>query len=229
MAVTTEEKLRAARERMVQHLLVRRGIEDERVLDAMTNIERHRFVDAAYRERAYGPYALPIGQGQKTPHPHMVGSMAEVLCLRGDERVLEIGSGCGYQTAVLAALAREVYSLERVDELHARAVENVRAAGFTNVRFAARANLRWQDAAPFDIIHVSAAVPEVPGVLLAQLAPFGRMVIPVGRTPHQRMMVLVRERQHVTASSLGACRFDAIRGSLQTSGASLDSPGARHV
>lgn len=217
MAVTTEEKLRVARERMVQHLLVRRGIRDRRVLAAMSTVERHRFVDASQRERAYGPYALPIGHGQKTPHPHMVGAMAEVLCLRGAERVLEIGSGCGYQTAVLGALAGEVFSLECVPELHRAAVERLRDAGFDNVHLAARADLRWRDAAPFDAIHVTAAVPEVPGVLFTQLAPHGRLVIPVGRAPHQRLMVLVRERQHVTASSLGACRFEPIRSSVQTS------------
>ena len=218
MAITTDEKLRVARERMVQHLLIRRGIQDERVLGAMSRIERHRFVDASHLERAYGPYALPIGHGQKTPHPHVVGTMAEVLCLRGHERVLEIGSGCGYQTAVLASLAREVYSLECIPALQQTAERNVRAAGFDNVRFAARTTLRWQDAAPFDAIHASAAVPEVPGVLLAQLAPFGRMVIPVGRAPHQRLMVLVREQQQVTSSSLGACRFEPVVGPLQTSG-----------
>jgi protein-L-isoaspartate(D-aspartate) O-methyltransferase len=193
MAVTTEEKLRLARQRMVQQLLVRRGIRDERVLRTMSRVERHRFVPVSLLERAYGPYALPIGHGQKTPHPHVVGSMAEALCLRGHERVLEIGSGCGYQTAILASIAREVFSLECVQALHGDASDHLRSSGFENVRLEARANLRWQNAAPFDAIHVSASVPEVPGVLLAQLASHGRLVIPVGRPPHQRLMVLVRD------------------------------------
>ncbi len=219
MVVTSEEKLRVARQRMVQHLLVRRGIEDERVRDAMVRVERHRYVDASHRERAYGPYALPIGHGQKTPHPHVVGTMAEVLRLRGHERVLEIGSGCGYQAAVLAALVRDVYSLECVPTLHRTATDNLRDTGVDNVQTAERVDLRWRDAAPFDAIHVSAAVPEVPGILLQQLAPYGRLVIPVGRAPHQRLMLLVRDGVQVTASSLGACRFEPISGPLQTPGA----------
>jgi len=214
MAVITESGLRAARLWMVEQLLEPRGIRDPRVLGAMRRVERHRFVDESLQARAYGPYALPIGCGQKTPHPHTVAAMAESLALGGGERVLEIGTGCGYQTAILALLAREVLSLECLPELAADAERRLREMGFANVRIGVRADLRWPGAASFDAIHVSAAVPEVPGSLLAQLGAGGRLVLPVGRGSIQRLQVLGRSGDTITTTGLGSCRFQPLLGKL---------------
>jgi protein-L-isoaspartate(D-aspartate) O-methyltransferase len=225
MAVTSDVRLRTARERMVDNLRLRRGIQDERLLDALRSIERHRFLDTAYHERAYGPYALPIGAGQKMPHPHTVAVMAQALELRGHERILEIGTGSGYQTAVLAALGAAVWSLERMPELARGAAACLEELGIANVELQVSARLRWRDAAPFDAIHVSASVPEVPGVLLAQLAPQGRLVLPVGRSPHQRLLLLLRRGDSITTQSLGACRFEPLLGELPERAAAWTGEG----
>jgi protein-L-isoaspartate(D-aspartate) O-methyltransferase len=221
MAVISESGLRAARRRMVEQLLEERGIRDRRVLAAMRLVERHRFVEEALQPRAYGPYALPIGCGQRMPHPHTVAMMAESLRLSGRECVLEIGTGSGYQSAVLALLAREVWSLECLPELAASAESRLRALGIDNVRVCVRADLR-APAAPFTAIHVSAAVPEVPGTLLAQLASGGRLVIPLGRGSLQRLQVLVRSGDVVSTAGLGSCRFQPLRGNHTPVVAPLD-------
>lgn len=212
MAVTSEDRLRTARLRMIEQLLVRRGIEDRRVLDAMAQVERHRFLDASLHERAYGPYILPIGAGQTVPHPYTVAVMAEALQLRGRECVLEIGAGSGYQTAILSVLAREVWSLELLPELAGRARQHLREMGIENAQVRIAGGLGWRERAPFDAIHVSASAPEVPGHLLAQLGRRGRLVLPVGRGPHQRLLLLVKKDQDVTTTSLGACRFRPLLG-----------------
>jgi protein-L-isoaspartate(D-aspartate) O-methyltransferase len=218
MAVISESGLRAARLRMVEQLLEQRGIRDRRVLDAMRRVERHRFVDESLHLRAYGPYALPIGCGERMPHPHTVAAMAESLRLNGHERVLEVGTGSGYQSAVLALLAREVWSLESSPELAAGAESRLRELKFDNVQVYVRADLRVPGAALFTAIHVSAGVPEVPGTLLAQLAPGGRLVIPVGRGSLQRLQVLVRSGDAVTTSGLASCRFQPLRGTHAPAG-----------
>ena len=224
MAVTSELKLAAARRHMVEALRASRGVEDARVLGALLHVERHRFVDAALLDKAYGPYTLPIGAGQKMPHPETVALMAEALRLRGDERVLEIGTGSGYQTAILAHLSRQVCTLERDPQLLAEAALRLRALGIGNVQLRVGADLRWPEAGRFDAIHVSAAVPEVPGVFFAQLAPGGRLVVPVGRSPHQRLLLLVRRDREVITASLGACRFLPIQGSQARPAAAWTDP-----
>lgn len=225
MAVTSELKLAEARRQMVDALRQSRGIEDTRVLGALLHVERHRFVGAAWLDRAYGPYALPIGAGQKMPHPETVALMAEALRLKGHESVLEIGTGSGYQTAILARLARRVCSLERDPELSGPAAARLAALGVFNVQLRVGASLRWPAAERFEAIHMTAAVPEVPGVLFAQLAPGGRLVLPVGRIPHQRLLLLVRRDDEVVTASLGACRFQPAEGSLFEPGAAWTDPG----
>jgi protein-L-isoaspartate(D-aspartate) O-methyltransferase len=207
MSMTGDLQLRVARRRMVDEQLKRHGIVDARVLEAMGRIARHRFVDDVLAARAYSANALPIGGGQTISHPRVVALMTQALGLAGHERVLEVGTGSGYQTAVLSLLAHEVWTLERIPALAGRAGLRLREMGCTNVHQRVDARLAWPEAAPFDAILASAAAPEVPGRLLAQLAPGGRLVLPVGRGARQNLLLLVRQGDVVTTRNLGACRF----------------------
>jgi protein-L-isoaspartate(D-aspartate) O-methyltransferase len=192
---------------MVELLLRKRGVDDQRVLAAATQVERHRFVSAPYVTQAYGPQSVPIGSDQRMPHPQVVGMMAHALQLTGSERVLEIGTGSGYQTALLSQLADEVCSLESLPEMAAAARARLHELGFNGWTIRTDASLNWAGISDFDAIHVSVAVPEVPGRLLEQLAPGGRMVLPVGRSHYQRLMLLTRQPHGVVARDLGRCRL----------------------
>ena len=196
---------------MVEDQLKPRGIRDERVLEAMRRIERHLFVPDPYLDGAYGDYPVPIGSEQTLSQPYIVALMTEALRLRGGENVLEIGTGSGYQTAVLAELAGEVFTVEIVPELSARARERIEALGYTNVRFRlGDGRLGWPEAAPFDGILVAAAPVAEPPALREQLAPGGRLVIPVG-PPEEQELELVRrddsEASGFCVTSLGPVRF----------------------
>ncbi|MBI3626040.1 MAG: protein-L-isoaspartate(D-aspartate) O-methyltransferase [Candidatus Rokubacteria bacterium] len=193
---------------MVEEQLVRRGITDPRVLDAMRKVPRHLFVEEALRDRAYGDYPLPIGEGQTISQPYMVGIMTQLLQLTGREKVLEIGTGSGYQTAVLAELARRVCSVERIPSLAARARATLEALGYTNVWVrTADGTFGWPDEAPFDRILVSAASPSVPEPLFEQLAEGGRMVLPVGDTVSQILTVVERIEGEMRTTVDAGCVF----------------------
>jgi len=171
----------AARARMVARQLRARGISDERVLAAMAKVPRHEFVPAASRPLAYEDEPFPIGHGQTISQPYIVAAMTELARLDGRSRVLEVGTGSGYQAAVLAEIAREVYTIEIVEPLATQATRTLRRLGYGAVRVRHGDGYRgWKDAAPFDAIIVTAAPPAVPPALLDQLAPGGRLVIPVG-------------------------------------------------
>lgn len=196
------------RERMVEEQLVRRGITDPRVLEAMRKVPRHLFVEEALRDRAYGDYPLPIGEGQTISQPYMVGIMSQLLRLTGREKVLEVGTGSGYQSAVLAELARRVCSVERIPSLASRARATLEALGYTNVWVrTADGTFGWSDEAPFDRILVSAASPSVPQPLSEQLAEGGRMVLPVGDTVSQTLTVVERIGGEMRTTADAGCVF----------------------
>jgi protein-L-isoaspartate(D-aspartate) O-methyltransferase len=192
------------RERMVEEQLVARGVTDARVIEVMRRLPRHLFVDEALGDRAYGDHPLPIGEGQTISQPFIVGRMTELLRLSGREKVLEVGSGCGYQAAVLAELVERVCTIERLPRLAARARETLEGLGYRNVWVrAANGTLGWPDQAPFDRILVAAGGPAVPPPLFEQLAEGGRMVIPVGDAANQVLQVIdkVQGTKRVTADS----------------------------
>jgi protein-L-isoaspartate(D-aspartate) O-methyltransferase len=183
------------RQRMVEEQILARGVVDERVLAALRSVPRHRFVPAELAGEAYGDHPLPIGRGQTISQPYVVAFMSAALALDGREKVLEIGTGSGYQAAVLAALAREVYTIEIVPELGERAKETLAELGIANVHTRiGDGYLGWPEAAPFDAILVTAAPDHVPEPLVDQLALGGRMILPVG-TDRQEL-VLLRKTEH---------------------------------
>ncbi len=176
-----EEKYRELRWRMVDEQIARRGVRDERVLAAMRAVPRHVFVPCDYRDRAYGDHPLSIGEGQTISQPYVVAGMTEQLGLQGHERVLEIGSGCGYQTAILARLCARVYAIEYFPSLAATARATLEDLGVDNVELrVGDGNAGWAEAAPFDAVLAAAAAPAVPRAWTAQLAPGGRMILPLG-------------------------------------------------
>jgi protein-L-isoaspartate(D-aspartate) O-methyltransferase len=196
------------RERMVMEQLQRRGIRDPRILRAVAKVPRHQFVDEALVGRAYGDHPLPIGEGQTISQPYMVALMSEALELLGHERVLEIGTGCGYQTAVLAELCGKVFSVERLKGLADSATRRLDSLGYYNVLVrVGDGTLGWKEEAPFDAILVAAAAPEIPQALVEQLAPKGRLVLPVGDAYSQTLRKGVREDAGVSWSDLGGCVF----------------------
>lgn len=187
--------LAGQRQRMVEEQIAARGVRDQRVLDAMLNVEREAFVPEEERELAYSDMPLPIASGQTISQPYIVAFMAEALALRGGEKVLEIGAGSGYAAAVLAELAGEVFAIERIGELARSAAEHLSAAGYDNVHVLNADGTRgWADEAPFDAILVSAGAPVVPESLLAQLAVGGRLVVPVGSTKQVQELLRITNR-----------------------------------
>jgi protein-L-isoaspartate(D-aspartate) O-methyltransferase len=191
-AASREEVLRRE---MVTRFVAPRGVDDPRVLEAMTDVPRHLFVPEALRARAYGDHSLPIGFGQTISQPYVVGIMTQRLGISPEHKVLEIGSGSGYQTAVLAKLARSVYSLERIDELARGAAATLASLGFHNVSVKAfDGTYGYPAAAPYDRIIVTAGTETVPEPLLAQLAIGGRLVVPIGPSGKQRLRVIRRRK-----------------------------------
>ncbi len=198
----------ARRARMVERQLRARGIDDERVLAAMAAVPREAFVPERGRHRAYADSALPIGEAQTISQPWIVAAICQALELRGDERVLEIGTGSGYSAAVLARLAAEVVSVERYERLSRGAAEALASLGVENVELLiGDGSGGVPDRGPFDGIAVHAAAPAPPPDLLAQLAEDGRMVVPIAAESVDALTVLWRREDGLEAASLGPCRF----------------------
>ncbi|OIO75009.1 MAG: protein-L-isoaspartate O-methyltransferase [Zetaproteobacteria bacterium CG1_02_53_45] len=195
------------RQRMVSEQLIARGVTDQRVLDAMLSVPRHLFVDSALASRAYHDCALPIGSGQTISQPYMVARMSQLLELQGQERVLEIGTGCGYQTAVLSRLCRRVYSIERIESLHERARKNLRAARHANVMLkCADGRLGWEEYAPYDAIIVTAGG-FASDVWLEQLKPGGVLLLPEGEGGVHRLVKRRKLNNGYSEEYFDACTF----------------------
>ena len=196
-------------EAMVKYQIEGRGVRDKNVLDAMRKIPRHLFVKGVRPPNAYRDNPIPIGHGQTISQPYMVAVMSEALELRKSDRVLEIGTGSGYQTAILAYIAEEVYSIERIEPLLKRAKSILDALGFTNIHYKlADGNWGWREEAPFDKIIVTAAAPDVPSALKAQLKDNGRLVIPVGDyKTFQELLIIEKKGNSYRVERSIACRF----------------------
>jgi protein-L-isoaspartate(D-aspartate) O-methyltransferase len=193
---------------MVERQLRGRDIRDERVLEAMASVPRELFVPAEERRRAYRDAALPIGHGQTISQPYMVARIAEALAVRPGELVLDVGTGSGYQAAVLAELGADVVTIERIPELADQARGNLARAGFPQVEVrVGDGTLGVPDRAPFDAIAVAAAAPAFPGTLYEQLRPRGRLVVPVGGQRAQRLEVIVRSPEGPAVVHSVPCRF----------------------
>ena len=203
----------SARKRMVHEQLLPRGITDQRVLDAMAATPRHLFVQDALRSQAYGDFSMPIGLGQTISQPYIVALMTQALELTGDETVLEIGTGCGYQIAVLAKLADRVFSVERLKELHIRARQTLdQLQVFNAVCTTDDGTLGWPQYGPYDAIIVTAAGPDIPQPLLDQLADPGRMVIPMGDQHSQQLVIIKKADGNLTHEVLEKVRFVSLIG-----------------
>lgn len=202
-----------ARERMVAEQLVPRGIADERVLTAMGTVPRHRFVEMGQEGMAYSDRPLPIGHHQTISQPYIVARMTEALELGPDDKVLEIGTGSGYQAAVLAELGQKVYTIEKIEPLLERAGKILEDLGYDNVVSKIHDGTQgWPEHAPFDAILVTAGAPEVPRPLMDQLAEGGTMIIPVGDQTLQELIKVTKQNGKVQEEKLGGCRFVPLRG-----------------
>jgi len=193
---------------MVDEYVAKRGIRDERILQAMRDVPRHLFVPSVVAAKAYGPGALPIGAKQTISQPYIVARMSELLELTGKEKVLEIGTGTGYQAVVLSKLCAKVFSIERINELALRAAELIRALKVYNATVKVfDGTYGWSDQAPFDRIIVAAAAPEVPEPLVQQLARTGRMVLPIGKGGNQRLARVTRVGTRIQIEDCGTAEF----------------------
>ncbi|RLB72616.1 MAG: protein-L-isoaspartate O-methyltransferase [Deltaproteobacteria bacterium] len=198
-----------ARRRMVEQQVAARGVVDQRVLDAMLTIPRHLFVETALQSHAYGDAALPIGEKQTISQPYMVAVMTAALELQGDERVLEIGTGSGYQTAVLSKLVKRVYSIERIAVLAGRARKILDQLQLSNINIKiGDGTVGWEDQSPFSGILVAAGSPDVPQKYLDQLEIGGKLVLPVGDQKQQTLIRIVRKSEDsFERQQMMGCRF----------------------
>jgi protein-L-isoaspartate(D-aspartate) O-methyltransferase len=198
---------------MVEDQLRRRGIHDQRVLEAMAKIPRHSFVSPEYQAAAYEDRPLPIGEGQTISQPYMVAVMTQSLELTGGERVLEIGTGSGYQTATLAELAKTIFTVERIQVLIQRAQKVLQNLGYENIFFLHGDGTKgWPENSPFEGIIVTAGAPEVPQMLTSQLADGGRLVIPVGPRYTQTLYKVIRKGNRFMEEDITGCVFVPLLG-----------------
>lgn len=206
-------KYKRLRERMVREHIEGRGIKDPKVLAAFLKVPRHLFVSEALMDQAYSDFPLPIGEQQTISQPFIVAEMTQALTLSENDRVLEIGTGSGYQAAILAEIAYKVFTIERIHKLLARARKIFVELGYHNiVSKLADGTIGWKDNSPFDAIVVTAGSPEIPFPLVNQLAIGGRMVIPVGDQHAQELVKIYRDEKGMHQTTLGGCRFVKLLG-----------------
>ena len=202
-------KFERQREEMVSKQIESRGVSDTNVLSALRKVPRHLFVSEALRDQAYGDFPLPIGEQQTISQPYIVAEMTQALEIGGDDRVLEIGTGSGYQAAILAEIAFRVYTVERIRSLYFKARKLFDQLHYHNIitRYS-DGSTGWPSESPFDAIIVTAGAPDIPDTLVRQLAPGGRMVVPVGNQYSQDLIKIVKdETGHTKKENLGGCRF----------------------
>ena len=213
--MNSKDKYSEQRKKMVESQIIRRGIKDMRVLEAMNDVPRHEFVEENLRNSAYGDHPLSIGFDQTISQPYIVALMVELLELKGREKVLEIGTGCGYQTAILAQLCEEVFTVEIVEPLANSAQERLNRLGYDNIRVLyGDGYYGFNEAAPFDAIIISAAPRKIPKPLLDQLAEGGRMVIPLG-TGTQSLKVIEKTKKGIVETTNIAVRFVPMTGKAE--------------
>lgn len=219
-----EENLEYLRHRMIKEQLLGRDISDKKVLDVFDRIPRHKFIDPGMSLDAYGDFPISIGYGQTISQPYIVALMVQLLGVVKSEKVLEIGTGSGYETAILAELAERVYSVERMEPLARRSERILKELGYENIYIKVDdGTLGWQDFAPFDKIVVTASSPEVPQALLEQLSGRGRMVIPVGPRFSQRLILVEKSADgKVDEKDICGCVFVPLIGKY---GWKKDAPG----
>jgi protein-L-isoaspartate(D-aspartate) O-methyltransferase len=207
-----------ARKDMVQKQIIERGITDTSVINAMLSIERHRFVPREYESHAYGDYPVPIGEGQTISQPYIVALMTELLVLQKTDRVLEIGTGSGYQAAILSLIVKEVYTIEIVPSLAQSARERLHDMGFTNVQVRCGDGfLGWPDAAPFDAIIITCAPPEIPQPLIEQLTEGGRLIVPLG-SDFQILTLYKKVAGELQKTEIVPVRFVPMKGLIDEKG-----------
>ncbi|KPK43029.1 MAG: protein-L-isoaspartate O-methyltransferase [Omnitrophica WOR_2 bacterium SM23_29] len=196
------------RKRMVEEQLIPRGIKDQRVIQAFLKVERHKFIPEKLRGSAYADYPVPIGEGQTISQPYIVALMTECLDLSGTEKVLEIGTGSGYQAAILAELSGEVYSIERFPSLAKRAESLFQDLGYSNIKIkVGDGTLGWPEEAPFSRIIITAAAPDVPLPLAEQLSENGKMVLPRGETYSQVLTLVQKKKGQLKVEPICGCVF----------------------
>lgn len=196
------------REEMVKTQLIPRGIHDPLVLDAMRKVPRDPFVPEKLKKHAYEDGPLPIGQDQTISQPYIVALMTEALGLNGENKTLEVGTGSGYQTAILAELSRAVYTVERIESLQNKAKSILEQLGYKNIYFkVVNGTLGWDEHAPYNAIIVTAGAPKIPNPLIEQLEEGGRLLIPVGDRFGQELIRITRQGGHISKESLGGVRF----------------------
>jgi protein-L-isoaspartate(D-aspartate) O-methyltransferase len=204
----TKNDLSKVRMRMVDDQIIARGIRDPKVIAAMRKVPRHLFVEEALQNQAYSDHPLPIGEKQTISQPYMVALMTEAMQLKGMEKVLEIGAGSGYQTAILAEIAFKVFSIERIRSLTIQARKLLYELGYLNVEIKlSDGTLGWVEESPFDAIIVTAGSPGIPQPLVDQLAVGGRLVIPVGDSADQDLIRITKTEEGTKREDLGGCRF----------------------
>ena len=214
---SASDEMTIQREKMVKEQLVSRGIKDKKVLDAMLKIHRHRFVDESLRDKAHNDHPLPIGEGQTISQPYVVALMTEALKLKPDDRVLEIGTGSGYQAAVLAEIVKEVYTIEIRKNLAERAEKLLNELGYKNIKVKyADGYFGWTEYSPFDAIIVTASANHIPLPLIKQLKEGGKLIIPLGSTLYyQTLMLATKKGGELEVEQMGGVAFVPMTGEAQ--------------